>query len=231
MTAWGRLHSSFRNAELRISSNAEQFMSMPALRQHRWTLAEVERLVEDRPGYTPRYELIDGELIVTPAPGVPHQQLAGGLYRRLYAYARDHKIGEAVTSPSTVELSPESRVEPDVFVATLGPGQRMLKSFPVRELLVAIEVLSPSSARYDRGTKRRFYQHSGVPEYWIVDGEARLIEVWLPSDERPSIHTDRILWQPRADTESLIVDVAELFAEAWLDAASPTEPPDAPPAS
>lgn len=217
MTGDGPAGASVRDAELQIPSNAEQLMAMPALRGRPWTLVEVERLVEDRPGYTPRYELIDGKLLVTPAPKVQHQQLAGGLYRRLYPYARQHQIGEAVISPAAAELSPDSRVEPDVFVAKLAPGDRMLRAFPVRELVLAIELLSPSSARHDRGIKRRFYQASGVPEYWIVDGEARLVEVWLPSDERPAILTERIMWQPMSNVEPLIIELGDLWAEARLD--------------
>lgn len=205
------------HAELLFLSTAEHIMAMPALREHRWTLDEVERLVEDRPGYTPRFELIDGELLVTPAPGTPHQVLAGSLYAQLREYTRRHRIGLAMISPSTVQLAPESRVEPDVFVAAVIPGQAFPKAFPATNLMLAIEVLSPSSARYDRGTKRHFYQASSVPEYWIVDGEARLIEVWSPSDERPAIQAERIPWRPVANIEPLIVDLADLWAEARLD--------------
>lgn len=212
------------HAELCFFPDAEHFMVMPALQEHWWTLAEVERLVEDRPGHTPRYELIDGELLVTPAPGTSHQILAGSLYAQLREYTRKHRVGLAIISPSTVQLAPESRVEPDVFVAAELPGHGLPKAFPITALMLAIEVLSPSSARYDRGRKRRFYQDSGVPEYWIVDGDARLVEVWLPSDERPAIQAERIAWQPNANVEPLIIDLAALFAEALLGDGAPLEP-------
>ena len=57
-----------RRAELRVKSHREQIVSMPALRRHRWTADEVRRLIDERPGMSPRYELVDGELLVTPAP-------------------------------------------------------------------------------------------------------------------------------------------------------------------
>ena len=62
--------------------------------------------------------------------------------------------------------------------------------------LLAVEVLSPSTARADRTVKRRLYQRAGVPEYWIVDLEARLVERWRPADERPEVLTDTLTWRP-----------------------------------
>jgi Uma2 family endonuclease len=61
-------------------------------------------------------------------------------------------------------------------------------------LLLAVEVLSPSTARYDRLTKRRFYQQQGV-EYWIVDLDARIVERWLPGSDRPEILAEHLAWQ------------------------------------
>jgi len=74
-----------------------------------------------------------------------------------------------------------------------------------------IEVLSPSSTRADRVMKRRYLQRQGVPEYWIVAIDARLIERWRPDDVRPEILTDTIEWQPDASAPALVIELEKLF--------------------
>ncbi|MDQ3948853.1 MAG: Uma2 family endonuclease [Gemmatimonadota bacterium] len=105
-------------------------------------------------------------------------------------------------------------VQPDVFV--LPPSEWGPASDPsrARALLLAVEVLSPTSARFDRTTKRRFFQQAGVPEYWIVDLDARLIERWRPGDERPQIDERRLEWRPEGASEPFILDLEPFFAEA-----------------
>ena len=73
-------------------------MSMPAVRQHRWTRVEVDRLVDERPGLTPRYELVDGALLVTPAPSRRHQRVIFRLAQMLAPYLAEHKIGEILVA-------------------------------------------------------------------------------------------------------------------------------------
>ena len=84
-------------------------------------------------------------------------------------------------------------------------------------LLLAVEVLSPSTARADRDVKRRLYQAQGVPEYWIVDLDARLVERWRPDDEPPEIITDRIEWQVDPALPALMIELPALFREIWGD--------------
>ncbi|MFN8574311.1 MAG: Uma2 family endonuclease [Gemmatimonadaceae bacterium] len=81
--------------------------------------------------------------------------------------------------------------------------------------LLFVEVLSPSTARFDRFTKRRRYQRSAVGEYWIIDTDARLIEPWTLSDDQPQVLDDRITWSPAGATEPLEIDLAEFFREIW----------------
>ena len=66
----------------------------------------------------------------------------------------------------------------------------------------------------DRTVKRRRYQREGVPEYWIVDGDARIVERWRPEDERPEVHSERLDWKPDPSAEPLIIDLPGLFADA-----------------
>jgi len=84
----------------------------------------------------------------------------------------------------------------------------------VHALLLAVEVLSPSTARYDRTLKRRYYQRSGVGEYWVVDANSHLVERWRSDDERPEIITESIAWQPAGASDALVIDLVALFTDA-----------------
>ena len=186
-------------------------MVMPAVKR-RWTAREVRQLIADSPLATPRYELVDGELLVTPSPNWTHQRAVTRLLLALSEYLKRQPVGEASTSPFDVELAPESIVQPDVFVVPTHEARRLRTEMPARELVVAAEVLSPSSGRHDRVTKRPHYQRH-VPEYWIVDLDARLFERWRPGDERPAIVTDMLEWHPTGATEPFSLDLTRYFAD------------------
>lgn len=81
----------------------------------------------------------------------------------------------------------------------------------VRTLLLAVEILSPSTARADRFTKRRLYQEVGIPTYWTVDPDARCIEIWTPDATRPVVERERATWLPEDAAESLVVELEDLF--------------------
>lgn len=121
--------------------------------------------------------------------------------------------GHAMIAPADVEFDAERMVEPDVFVVPLFEGRRPHRWEEAGRLLLAVEILSPSTARADRQVKRRLYQQQGVPEYWIVDVDARLIERWRPADERPEILDHEIAWQPDPATPPLVIDIARYFAD------------------
>ena len=208
------------------SSLAEQIMAMPAAAPpphgspagaaHRWTAAEVRRLIAENPLLTPRYELVDGELLVTPSPAMPHQRAVRLLLLALSSYLERERVGEVFTSPFDIELEPESLVQTDVFVVPLHETRRLATEMPARELLVACEILSPSSGRYDRVKKRSLYQRH-VPEYWIVDLDARLVERWRPGDERPEILTELLEWHPEGAAESFRLELPGFFADVFAE--------------
>ena len=182
-------------------------MGMPeALR--RWTREEVLALPDDGQ----RHELFDGELVVTPAPRLRHQEVLSELQFLLSAYTRTSGIGKLLTSPADLPLRGGQVAQPDLFVLPHVNFAQDWSDAPVPILVV--EVASPSTARYDRGLKRWSYQKAGVPEYWIVDPEARLVERWRPEDTRPEIHLERLTWQPDAATAPLIIELGALFGEA-----------------
>ena len=105
----------WRHAELHGTPSAEQIMGMPAA-ERRWTAREVRALIEESPLASPRYELVDGELLVTPSPGYPHQRAVARLLIALGLYCEREGVGDALTSPFDVELEPETITQPDIFV-------------------------------------------------------------------------------------------------------------------
>jgi Uma2 family endonuclease len=189
---------------------------MPAEIGRRWTAHEVRELIAAAPLATPRYELVDGELLVTPGPSGFHQRTVVELIVALDAYLRVERVGRVLTSPSDVELEPEFITQPDVYVLPLAEWRRLAgDDTATRELLLAIEVLSPSSSRHDRVRKRPLYQRH-VPDYWIVDLDARLFERWTPGDERPEVITETLVWHPAGAATPLTLNVAALCS-AILD--------------
>lgn len=188
-------------------------MAMPDVLE-RWTAAQVRELPDDGN----RYEVVDGELLVTPAPRYDHQDAVAQLWRRLDDYLQIVLVGHATISPADVELDPHTLVQPDVFVVKLVEGRRPKNWADLQGLLLAVEILSPSSARADRTVKRRRYQREGIPEYWVVDVDARLVERWRPGDERPEILTDALTWQPDVAREPLSVDLRAYFTQVLGEA-------------
>ena len=174
-----------------------------------WTAERVRALPDDGK----RYEAVDGELLVTPAPVWAHQRAVGELFRRLDPHVRHAGIGELVTSPADVELDARTLVQPDLFVVPLVEGRRMREWSDIKgRLLLAIEVLSPSTARADRHLKRRRYQRAGIPEYWIVDLDARLVERWQPTDERAELLSERLEWRPVDTARALVIELPDFFS-------------------
>jgi Uma2 family endonuclease len=160
-----------------------------------------------------RYEVVGGELLVTPAPAWRHQLAIGGLYRALDQYVRAHSLGAVIFAPADIEFDERNLVQPDLFVVPLVEGAKPSEWADVGRLLLAVEILSPSTARDDRFTKRRLYQARGVPQYWIVDLDARLIELWKPDQERPEILADRLVWQPDPGGPPLELDLPAYFTD------------------
>ncbi len=189
-------------------------MAMPAHVRRRWTLAEVRDLIDAAPEAAPRYELVDGELLVTPSPAGPHGFAVHELDRSLGTWLLENPVGAALTSPFDVELEPESLVWPDVFVVPPDEAKRLRHEMPARRLTLVIEVLSPSSARFDRGEKRRLYQRH-VPEYWIVDLDARLFERWRSGAPHPEILHDTIDWRLQGTSAAFELSLPEFFARVF----------------
>lgn len=189
-------------------------MGMPAPQTRSGWTAEMVRALPDDGN---RYEVADGELLVSPSPRHLHQRAVGILWRTLDAFVRGHSVGEACMSPADIEFSPRRMFQPDVFVAPLVAGRIPREWTDISTLLLVVEVLSPSTARADRHVKRRVFQDEGIPEYWIVDADARLIERWRPGDDRPEHCTGTIEWRTGSHGPSLTIDLDAYFAEVHDD--------------
>jgi Uma2 family endonuclease len=177
-----------------------------------WTVDMLEALPDDGN----RYEIIDGELFVTPAPRWVHQRVVGALFVRIYAHLKGNRRFEALMSPADLRTGPRTAVQPDLFVIRRGTTPRTEQGWPeLRATVLAVEVLSPSTARTDRSRKRVLYQREDIAEYWIVDADARVIERWRPEDERPEILAESIDWRAAPDEPALVIDLVELFEEVW----------------
>ena len=187
-------------------------MGMPA-HAKRWTVDEV-RALQDESRAWPRYELIDGALLVTNAPSPRHQRATFLLCAALEEYCKSRRIGIVFMSPADLELETGTIAQPDVFVVPSSDGRVPEKWSQVHTLLLAVEILSPSNARQDRVIKRRYYSRAGVPEYWIVDLDARVVERWRPGDVRGELLEEELSWNPEgaAGHDNFVLDLADFFA-------------------
>lgn len=161
----------------------------------------------------PRYETVHGELLVSPGPRPWHQVIVGRLLVALHEYLDREQVGLVLTSPSDISWGLlDVLVQPDVFVIPLDEA-RTLDWHRVRQLLLAVEVLSPSSVRADRFTKRRLYQERATPLYWVIDADARWVEVWTDDSVFPRIERALLAWHPAGAAAPFTLTLEELFRQ------------------
>jgi Uma2 family endonuclease len=171
-----------------------------------WTRDELERLPDDGN----RYEVVRGELFVTPPPSTRHEEIVSVVADILRRYIEPAKLGVVRLGTNAVVLE-DSQVEPDILVrARIFPTPATWDGMPTPFLIV--EVLSPSTRRRDLVAKRALYLDAGVAEYWIVDAETRTIRVVRPDTDHVALES--LHWHPAGATEPLVLDVAAMFREA-----------------
>ncbi len=181
-------------------------MEMATKAKH-WTLDEVHSLPDDGN----KYELVYGELFVTPPPSVAHEELLSIMGRILDRYVEQWSLGRVYRARAVFQ-TPDGEVEPDLMVrGPFDPGVTRWLDLPVPDLVV--EVISGSTRRRDWGPKRDFYIEQGVPMYWIVDGENRAVRNARPGAPDAVIE-DSLTWHPLRADEPLIIDLSAFFREA-----------------
>ena len=178
-----------------------------ALTVPRYTVADLERFPDDGQ----RYELLDGLLLVTPSPGVDHQVVASRLGTAL-ARALEARPDIQVVGPGVVVREPGTQLQPDVMVfRAAGPLTASWKE--IREVWLAVEVLSPSSRVYDREFKRDAYLALGVAEVWLVDLGERAVLVSRPERPRDERVTGVLRWKSSHLDLPIELDLVRLFAD------------------
>ena len=169
-----------------------------------WTLEELHSLPDDGN----KYELIDGELYVTPPPNPEHETILARLSRILEPYVARHGLGFVYHPRSVVRIG-GSEVEPDLMVRRPPPGARTRwEDMPLPILVV--ETLSPYTRRRNLGAKYDFYTRNGVAEYWMIDPERRTITVTRMGQE-DRIIADAFEWHPGGPIEPLRISCQEVF--------------------
>ena len=193
----------------------------------RWTADLVRTLPDDGN----RYELVGGALLVTPAPSPRHQLAVRALVRRLDPYVQRLRLGELLFSPADISLGEDEILQPDLFVAPASARAPIRHWSEIHHLLLAIEVLSPSTARYDRHSREPLLvTATGLVLAAVLVGTLHYsarFEGWGAGSTgsfRPSIEliAEEV---PRFGTEPLIKDkhVAGLGKTLFVDHAASVE--------
>ena len=184
-------------------------MAMP-VSARRYTADDLADLPEDGN----RYEVLDGVLLVTPAPSRGHQEVQAELLFALGPFARSLGLS-ILAAPTAVRASATTELQPDILVLPRRYAGREDAAWErMSALVLAIEILSPSSRTIDRERKRVAYLANGVAEYWIVDAEARTVEVWRPGSVFGAVVSDELHWQPVQAHAGYRLDVSRVFQDA-----------------
>lgn len=145
---------------------------MPTVKE-KHTIKDYKLLPEGAP-----YQLIEGELVMTPAPTTFHQIISGNLNDKLRAFVKANGAGLVLYAPVDVYIDDENAFQPDIVFVSQQRRDIVkddgLHSAPE----IVIEILSPSTAYYDMKKKFRMYEKFGVKEYWIVDPEMKSVELY-----------------------------------------------------
>ena len=168
-------------------------------------------MVRSLPDDGNRYELVHGELLMSPSPRPTHQRVVSRLFLAIGFFCEKHGCGEVMSSPADISWSEDTLVQPDLFVIT--PREAGGRDWSeIRTLDLVVEVLSPSTAKQDRFQKRKLYQLQGVGTLWLVDAELKQVEVWTPDAAFPKVETARVSWTPPGAAASLVIELSTIFA-------------------
>ena len=186
-----------------------------------WTYEEFARLPDDGN----RYEVIAGDLYVTPAPGRIHQKVSSRLNALFLAFCEEQGAGDVYPAPFDVIFGEGDYLEPDlVFVREDRVDEVIRDHGIVGTPDLIVEILSDSTERRDRGIKRERYAAYGVPEYCIIDTDAKYVEVYrLTRGDllRVAVEDDVLRYRPMPGGPELVIDVPHLLRLARDNSSKP----------
>ena len=186
---------------------------MPVFVDHKLKLTydDLKEIPEDDPF---RHEIIDGMHVASPSPVSRHQYVSKRLHRQLDRLVELAGHGEVYYAPLDVELGRYDVFEPDLLVI-LNENARIIEESHIRGVPdLCVEILSPSTAFRDRGVKRERYEKAGIPEYWVVDTDANLVEIHvldpMTGEFRPPAIARESL-EYRFSTGSVTIDLTQVW--------------------
>ena len=170
---------------------------------------------EEMPPWPPFFQLIEGQLLMSPSPRTYHQLIVGRLYSLLLNLVHSRKLGEVFISPLDVFLSDINIYQPDIAFVSTANLYKVTDNGIEGAPDLCVEVLSKSTERFDRTTKKKVFAQAGLQQYWLVDPDARSISIFelIKEIDRPvEVHVPPAKFCP-AVFEGLEIDLAKLFAK------------------
>ena len=161
-----------------------------------------------------RYEILDGELSVTPAPATKHQIALGNLHRILSTHVFANHIGRLLLAPTDVILAATTVVQPDLIFIGNDRSQVVTERGVEGAPTLVIEILSPTTHRTDRETKAQLYAKYSVPHYWLIDPDQQVLEAYELSGDQYNLVTkaqDADLFTPSV-FPGLSIQISDLWA-------------------
>jgi Uma2 family endonuclease len=183
-------------------------MSTP-IRRYDWDYSDYARFPDDGN----RYEVIDGEVLVTPSPSPNHQKVMGRLYRAIDDYVTKHRLGVVIPDVDLLFQTGQF-LRPDLLVvpesSRTGIKRRGIEATPS----LVVEILSPTSSGIDLVKKPARYGDFGIPEYWVLDPEDKSAWVWRFAEGAPTAEQVRgsLRWHPAGASEPLLIDLEQMLA-------------------
>jgi Uma2 family endonuclease len=165
------------------------------------------------PDGPPYYQVVEGDLVMSPSPNTFHQDIAGNIYRLIGNFLEKNPMGRVFIAPLDVYLGDINVYQPDVFFVS-NQRQSIITEQGIEGAPdLVVETLSPATARLDKGSKRKVYARFGVQEFWLVDPQTRTVQVYLLSKDAETpiaTHDDKAVFGSSL-LPSLQIETAAIF--------------------
>lgn len=183
-----------------------------------WTYDEYYKFNDNN-----RYEVLNGELIMVPAPDSNHQRISRNIEFKIFGLLKKHSIGEVFNAPYDVILDDKSIVQPDILLVLNNNKDKIKKRgfFGVPDLIV--EIISPSSRYRDTVQKKDLYEKFGVTEYWLVDPKAEYVEVLTLNNGKYELYSEAYFDEEDKQIvaskliKELTIELKEIFDEKFIN--------------